>query len=193
MERSHIVIPICILRSDICYSQTTVPVTNEPLEERSLEILKVMASGTYGRVLKAEHRATKELLAIKVSLAVDFARNAADHELQILQRLADNPHSCILQLRGHYCSTTNDSPTETVLHIVTDFYSFTLLSLLDSYYNYNVTMPLFDATLYFYQLLLAVSHMHSLGLCHRYVTDTVVLLQLTSELLLLCYLQRYQA
>ena len=157
------------------------------------KLIKTMASGSFGCVYKAEHKVTRENCAIKVTFAAEHTIKAAENELRIMQQLALHPHPFILQLRDHYLATTDECPEVALQHIVMDFVPFTLHSLLVAYDEFiGAAMPFFDATLYFYQLLLAVGHMHSLGICHRYAAKTSFKSMQLIAHLHTCYAQRHQ-
>jgi len=140
---------------------------------------RVIGNGSFGVVVRAVIQETNEVVAIKKVLQDKRYKN---RELQIMQMLS---HPCIVELR-HSFYTNGDKPDEVFLNLVLEFIPDTVYRVSRHYSKMKQTLPLIYTKLYGYQLLRALSYIHSIGICHRDIKPQNLLLDPNSGILKLC-------
>ncbi|KPV74606.1 uncharacterized protein RHOBADRAFT_44122 [Rhodotorula graminis WP1] len=121
--------------------------------------------GSFGVVLKAEllQGGGTDVVAIK---RVKQDERSKNRELQIMSAVA-HPHIVKLQAFWFEASLSGEDAVETWLHLVFELIPKTLHHLSRSYSRRNEYVPELLVKLWVYQLLRALSYLHSIGVCHR--------------------------
>eukprot|EP00887_Chlorella_sp_A99_P007025 scaffold2.g7025.t1 len=143
---------------------------------------RVVGNGSFGVVFQARCLETGETVAIKKVLQDKRFKN---RELQIIRMMG---HPNIVQLK-HCFYTTNEkdevrgaatrlpqrlrAPTlcagagEVYLNLVLEYVPDTVYRINKHYTKNEQRMPLILVKLYVYQMLRALAHIHTMGVCHR--------------------------
>jgi len=140
---------------------------------------RVVGNGSFGVVVRATIQETGEVVAIKKVLQDKRYKN---RELQIMQMLN---HSSIVALR-HSFYTNGDKPDEVFLNLVLEFLPDTVYRVCRHYSKLKTTLPMIYTKLYTYQMLRALSYIHSQGICHRDIKPQNLLLDPAQGILKLC-------
>jgi glycogen synthase kinase 3 beta len=134
------------------------------MEERKYKIVRKIGQGTFGKVYEAEdNKSTK--VAIK---RVEKVANAVSREVDILKMI--NHKHCIKLLDVFY--TSEDGGVENKFqNLVFDYHPQTLYR----YIQDKSCCPK-STKILFYQLCLAIHHIHEKNICHRDITPSNILL-----------------
>jgi len=125
---------------------------------------------------------TGEVVAIKKVLQDKRFKN---RELQIMRQLVKDPHSNIVGLK-HCFYSQGEKPDELYLNLVLEYIPETVYSISRQHSKAKIALPLLYVKLYLYQLSRALSHIHSLGICHRDIKPQNLLVNPETQQLKLC-------
>lgn len=121
---------------------------------------RVIGNGSFGIVYQAMVVETNETVAIK---KVFQDKRYKNRELQIMKEMR---HPNIVKLK-HAFYTSGDKPDELFLNVVMEYVPETVYRVMKYYNKMRQTMPMIYVKLYTYQVLRALAHIHSFGICHR--------------------------
>ncbi|OHS96972.1 Glycogen synthase kinase-3 [Tritrichomonas foetus] len=119
--------------------------------------LMILGRGSFG-VVYSSMAATGEAVAVK---KIKTASNKTNRELQVLEAL--NSPFC-LKLIDHFYSTESDA---TFLNLVTEIMPESLGRLIRNLHQSKQPLNPLLTKLFVYELFAGISHLHSLGICHR--------------------------
>lgn len=134
-------------------------------------IVQLLGQGTFGKVVEAEDRHTRQVRAIKIIRAVPKYRDASKIELRVLETLRlndpNNENKCIhlrdvFDYRNHIC-------------IVTDLLSSSIFDFLKE--NSFTPFPSSQIQDFARQLLTSVAYLHDLNLIHTDLKPENILLE----------------
>jgi len=143
---------------------------------------RIIGNGSFGVVFQAKVVETGEVVAIKKVLQDKRFKN---RELQIMRQLVKDPHSNIVALK-HCFYSQGDKPDEIYLNLVLEYVAETVYSISRQHQKAKIALPLLYVKLYLYQLSRALSHIHSLGICHRDIKPQNLLVNPDTQQLKLC-------
>jgi glycogen synthase kinase 3 beta len=143
---------------------------------------RIIGNGSFGVVFQAAVVETGEIVAIKKVLQDKRFKN---RELQIMRQLVKDPHSNIVALK-HCFYSQGEKPDELYLNLVLEYVPETVYSISRQHSKAKIALPLLYVKLYLYQLSRALSHIHSLGICHRDIKPQNLLVNPESQQLKLC-------
>jgi len=143
---------------------------------------RIIGNGSFGVVFQATVVETGDVVAIKKVLQDKRFKN---RELQIMRQLVKNPHSNIVALK-HCFYSQGDKPDELYLNLVLEFVPETVYSISRQHQKSKIQLPTIYVKLYMYQLCRALSHIHSMGICHRDIKPQNLLLNPQNHQLKLC-------
>ena len=106
-----------------------------------------------------------------------------NRELEVMQLLADKPHSNVVALMHSH--TEQDAEDTTVCFMVMRMFPMSLAALIDMWAKRGRGSE-WKTKLYAYQLARALAHTHGLGVCHRDLKPQNVLVNPVSAELALC-------
>nr|VZI05905.1 unnamed protein product [Spirometra erinaceieuropaei] len=124
------------------------------------EVRKVLGEGSFGQVLECLDRHTRSLVAVKALKRLDDYREAAKHEVDVLDTISKADRSC----RSNCIVTIDFFEWHKHFYIVFPLLSSSVFSFLEQ--NDYEPYPTEHAASITYQLCEAVTFMHSLGMCH---------------------------
>ncbi|PSC74124.1 shaggy-related kinase epsilon [Micractinium conductrix] len=139
---------------------------------------RVVGNGSFGVVFQAKCLETGETVAIKKVLQDKRFKN---RELQIIRMMA---HPNIVQLK--HCFYTSTEKDEVYLNLVLEYVPDTVYRINKHYTKNEQRMPIILVKLYTYQMLRALAHIHSIGVCHRDIKPQNLLVNINSHALKLC-------
>mmetsp|Transcript_52 Transcript_52/g.76 ORF Transcript_52/g.76 Transcript_52/m.76 type:complete len:396 (-) Transcript_52:405-1592(-) len=143
---------------------------------------RIIGNGSFGVVFQAAVVETGEIVAIKKVLQDKRFKN---RELQIMRQLVKDPHSNIVALK-HCFYSQGEKPDELYLNLVLEYVPETVYSISRQHSKAKIPLPLLYVKLYLYQLSRALSHIHSLGICHRDIKPQNLLVNPENQQLKLC-------
>lgn len=139
---------------------------------------RVVGNGSFGVVFQAKCIETGETVAIKKVLQDKRFKN---RELQIIRMMS---HPNIVQLK--HCFYTTTEKDEVYLNLVLEYVPDTVYRINKHYTKNEQRMPIILVKLYTYQMLRALAHIHSIGVCHRDIKPQNLLVNINSHALKLC-------
>lgn len=160
-------------------SDTTTSTTDQTI---SYSAERIIGNGSFGVVFQAAVVETGEVVAIKKVLQDKRFKN---RELQIMRQLVKDPHSNIVGLK-HCFYSQGEKPDELYLNLVLEYVPETVYSISRQHSKAKIALPLLYVKLYLYQLSRALSHIHSLGICHRDIKPQNLLVNPETQQLKLC-------
>jgi serine/threonine protein kinase len=140
---------------------------------------RVIGNGSFGVVYQATIAETGETVAIK---KVFQDRRYKNRELQIMKELV---HPNVVALRNAFY-TSGDKADELYLNVVMDYVPETIYRVQRHYSKLRQSVPILLVKLYSYQLLRAVAHIHSVGICHRDIKPQNLLVDSVRHSLKIC-------
>jgi len=164
-------------------SKTAPPDSSGGSEQQiSYSAERIIGNGSFGVVFQAAVVGTGEIVAIKKVLQDKRFKN---RELQIMRQLVKDPHSNIVALK-HCFYSQGEKPDELYLNLVLEYVPETVYSISRFHQKSKISLPLMYVKLYLYQLSRALSHIHSLGICHRDIKPQNLLVNPANQQLKLC-------
>lgn len=139
---------------------------------------RVVGNGSFGVVFQAKCIETGETVAIKKVLQDKRFKN---RELQIIRMMS---HPNIVQLK--HCFYTTTEKDEVYLNLVLEYVPDTVYRINKHYTKNEQRMPIILVKLYTYQMLRALAHIHSVGVCHRDIKPQNLLVNINTHALKLC-------
>ena len=143
---------------------------------------RIIGNGSFGVVFQATVVETGSVVAIKKVLQDKRFKN---RELQIMRQLVKNPHGNIVGLK-HCFYSQGDKQDELYLNLVLEYVPETVYSISRHHQKSKIPLPTLYVKLYMYQLSRALSHIHSMGICHRDIKPQNLLLNPENHQLKLC-------
>jgi len=143
---------------------------------------RIIGNGSFGVVFQASVVETGEIVAIKKVLQDKRFKN---RELQIMRQLVRDGHSNIVALK-HCFYSQGEKQEELYLNLVLEYVPETVYSISRHHQKSKIPLPLLYVKLYMYQLSRALSHIHSLGICHRDIKPQNLLVNPENQQLKLC-------
>jgi len=143
---------------------------------------RIIGNGSFGVVFQAAVVETGEVVAIKKVLQDKRFKN---RELQIMKQLVKDPHSNIVGLK-HCFYSQGEKQEELYLNLVLEYVPETVYSISRQHQKAKIPLPLLYVKLYLYQLSRALSHIHTLGICHRDIKPQNLLVNPENQQLKLC-------
>ncbi|KAL3776117.1 hypothetical protein ACHAWO_008718 [Cyclotella atomus] len=143
---------------------------------------RIIGNGSFGVVFQASVVETGEIVAIKKVLQDKRFKN---RELQIMRLLVKDGHSNIVALK-HCFYSQGEKQDELYLNLVLEYVPETVYSISRHHQKSKIPLPLLYVKLYLYQLSRALSHIHSLGICHRDIKPQNLLVNPENQQLKLC-------
>ena len=173
--------------------------TTQPRQTIRYRTERVVGNGSFGVVYQARCLETGELVAIKKVLQDKRFKN---RELQIIRKLI---HPNIVQLKHCFYSSgatagpgsgptaaprgTSPAPPaadDVYLNLVLEYVPDTVYKINKHYTRADDRMPISLVRLYVYQMLRALAHIHSQGVCHRDIKPQNLLVDVSTHALKLC-------
>lgn len=143
---------------------------------------RIIGNGSFGVVFQAAVVETGEVVAIKKVLQDKRFKN---REWQIMRQLVKDPHSNIVALK-HCFYSQGEKPEELYLNLVLEYVPETVYSISRQHQKAKIPLSLLYVKLYLYQLSRALSHIHTLGICHRDIKPQNLLVNPENQQLKLC-------
>lgn len=133
------------------------------------EILTEVGNGSFGEIVKAKHRQTQRVVAIKRILEIDenpLVYKALIREVHILRKLSgfaqNNFTSKIVDVIAPACFAECEHP---YLYLVMEYFSQDLHNVIDSAQDINLNQKAVLRLLY--NILCSINFLHSAGIMHR--------------------------
>ena len=146
----------------------------------SYYFMEVVGKGTFGVVYKAQYKKNdSSIVAIK---KVRLESKRPNRELEILSRL--NHKNCV-RLRSHFMEQVGEPVPSTFLNLVMDFHPYSLDRVIE-WLPTNLFQRRHFIQLYAFQLLEALCYLDKLSIVHRDIKPQNILLNSTSETIVLC-------
>ncbi|KAL7517036.1 hypothetical protein ACHAWX_002008 [Stephanocyclus meneghinianus] len=163
---------------------TATAATHSPTTEQTISYSaeRIIGNGSFGVVFQASVVETGEIVAIKKVLQDKRFKN---RELQIMRLLVKDGHSNIVGLK-HCFYSQGEKQDELYLNLVLEYVPETVYSISRHHQKSKIPLPLLYVKLYLYQLSRALSHIHSLGICHRDIKPQNLLVNPENQQLKLC-------
>jgi len=161
---------------------TTTTSTTPTNETISYSAERIIGNGSFGVVFQASVVESGEIVAIKKVLQDKRFKN---RELQIMRQLVKDGHSNIVALK-HCFYSQGEKQDELYLNLVLEYVPETVYSISRHHQKSKLPLPLLYVKLYLYQLSRALSHIHSLGICHRDIKPQNLLVNPENQQLKLC-------
>jgi glycogen synthase kinase 3 beta len=139
-------------------------------ERRTYHIVRLIGQGTFGKVYEAVDDLNRKV-AIK---RVEKSDNFVSREVDILKTISHD--NCLKLLDVFYTYPDDDADDRKWQNIVLDYHPSTLSSFLKKRKPETRLVKTM-----FYQLCLALEHIHSRNICHRDLTPNNVLISATGE------------
>mmetsp|Transcript_2425 Transcript_2425/g.3539 ORF Transcript_2425/g.3539 Transcript_2425/m.3539 type:complete len:425 (-) Transcript_2425:405-1679(-) len=143
---------------------------------------RIIGNGSFGVVFQATVVETGEIVAIKKVLQDPRFKN---RELHIMRMLVKQSHPNVVQLK-HCFYSSGDKRDELYLNLVLEYIPETVYSVSRQYQKNKQPLPMLFVRLYMFQLSRALSHIHSIGICHRDIKPQNLLLNPVTHVLKLC-------
>jgi len=140
-------------------------------ERRTYHIVRLIGQGTFGKVYEAVDDLNRKV-AIK---RVEKSDNFISREVDILKSIEHT--NCLKLLDVFYTYPDDDADDRKWQNIVLDYHPSTLASFLKKRKPATRLVKIL-----FYQLCLALEHIHSKNICHRDLTPNNILLSAKGEL-----------
>eukprot|EP00804_Cyclotella_cryptica_P021479 CCRYP_005812-RA/>CCRYP_005812-RA protein AED:0.10 eAED:0.10 QI:652/0.8/0.83/1/0.8/0.66/6/617/488 len=199
-RRDVLGLPPNSVRQTAVTAATHSPTATEQTISYSAE--RIIGNGSFGVVFQASVVETGEIVAIKKVLQDKRFKN---RELQIMRLLVKDGHSNIVGLKHCFYSqyrpslsstyppqistthtTQGEKQDELYLNLVLEYVPETVYSISRHHQKSKIPLPLLYVKLYLYQLSRALSHIHSLGICHRDIKPQNLLVNPENQQLKLC-------
>lgn len=137
------------------------------------KIIRKIGQGTFGKVYEAEESNSKRKVAIK---RVEKVSNAISREVDILKMVE---HEHCLRLLDVFYTSEDGSTDNKYQNLVFDYHPTTLYRFIhDKPCSPKVAKSMF------YQLCLAINHIHEKNICHRDITPSNILLSNKGDVVL---------
>ena len=145
-------------------------------------VKKALGKGSFGTVYEGTYTDGngQEIPAAIKKVFQD--KRYKNRELDIMKMIK---HPNIVELYHHYL-TSGDKDDEVYLNLVMELIPDTGYKVTKTYAKSNRVMPLIYVKLYSYQLLRAISAMHSMDICHRDIKPQNLLIQSETGRLVIC-------
>lgn len=156
-----------ISRSRVTSITTRLAATQEYM------VVRVIGTGTFGAVFEVIDREGHHLALKKVLQDPNYK----NRELSTLKRL--NHPNCMKLIRHFF--THEGDPPKTYLHIVSELFPCDLLT-----YIRGRSLAMDTVRIFSYQIFSALAYLHSIGICHRDIKPTNMLIDPISGKLQLC-------
>ena len=153
---------------------------NSHLSINTYNIIDIFGKGAFGVVYKAVCNETKETVAIKFVLQNKQYKN---RELAIMKTLN---HPNVIKLLHSFYIPSKENPDDQYLNCVMESLPDTLYKVLRNLYINHMQMDELLVKIYSFQLLRSLAYLHSLGICHRDLTPTNILINSSTGELKLC-------
>ena len=158
------------------------------LDTNTYDAIKVIGHGSFGCVFLAKVLETGQMVAIKKVLQ---NRKFKNRELHIMKAISNrNTHPFIVHLMHYFLSSgkdkAEDGRSEIYLNLVLEYIPETLYSLTKQYGKQRQKLPIEHVRVYMYQLVRALAHIHSRGVCHRDIKPQNLLIDSRTLTLKLC-------
>ncbi|EAS04143.2 glycogen synthase kinase-3 (macronuclear) [Tetrahymena thermophila SB210] len=142
----------------------------------------IVGNGTFGVVYFATINETGETVAIK---KVFQDRRYKNRELQIMKEIGNHPN--VISLRNYFYIYADDKQEDVYLNIIMDYIPETLYRMIKYFAKKSKgNFPNILLKLYSYQLMRSLAYIQGLGICHRDIKPTNVLVDPRNHALKMC-------
>eukprot|EP01018_Ginkgo_biloba_P032192 Gb_22030 [translate_table: standard] len=130
------------------------------------EKLEKVGEGTYGKVYKAKHKITGQLVALKktrLETEDEGVPATAVREVSLIQMLSKDPHFVRL-LDVQHKETKSGKP---MLFLIFEYLESDLKNYIDDLFKSQKKMPVMEIKRFMYQLCNGIAYCHGHGVLHR--------------------------